>query len=53
MSLHFEALQWLQLLLHYASLSLLAVGGAISLVPDMHRYLVLEQHWLTEAQFNA
>ena len=53
MSLHLEATQWLQLLLHYASLSLLAVGGAISLVPDMHRYLVLEQHWLTEAQFNA
>lgn len=53
MSLHFEALQWLQLLLHFASLSLLAVGGAISLVPDMHRYLVLEQHWLTETQFNA
>lgn len=53
MSLHFDLFHWLQLTLHYASLSLLAVGGAISLVPDMHRYLVLEQHWLTEAQFNA
>jgi chromate transporter len=29
------------------------VGGAISTVPDMHRFLVDQQHWLTEAQFNA
>ncbi|MDD0814936.1 chromate transporter [Curvibacter sp. HBC28] len=46
-------LDWLHLMLHYMSLSLLAVGGAITLVPDMHRYLVLQQRWLTEAQFNA
>jgi chromate transporter len=44
---------WLSLFLHYLSLSLLAVGGAITTAPDMHRYLVEQQHWLTEAQFNA
>lgn len=44
---------WLHLFLHYLSLSLLAVGGAITTVPEMHRYLVDEQHWLTDAQFNA
>ena len=44
---------WLSLLTHFLSLSLLAVGGAITTVPDMHRYLVSEQHWLSEAQFNA
>ena len=44
---------WLNLFLHYVSLSLLAVGGAITTAPDMHRYLVDEQHWLTDAQFNA
>jgi chromate transporter len=44
---------WLNLLLHYVTLSFLAVGGAITLVPDMHRYLVAEQHWLSESQFNA
>jgi chromate transporter len=32
---------------------LLAVGGAISTAPDMHRYLVTQQHWLTEAQFSS
>lgn len=42
---------WLQLLLFHLSLSLLAVGGAITLAPDLHRWLVNEQGWLSEAQF--
>lgn len=44
---------WFSLFVHYLSLSLLAVGGAISAAPDMHRYLVEQQHWLTDSQFNA
>ena len=44
---------WLSLFFHYISLSLLAIGGAITTAPDMHRYLVDQQHWLTDAQFNA
>jgi chromate transporter len=44
---------WLAMLLHFMSLSLLAVGGAITTAPDMHRYLVERQHWLTDPQFNA
>ena len=47
------AQDWLDLFVHYLSLSLLTVGGAISTAPDMHRYLVEQQHWLTDAQFNA
>jgi chromate transporter len=42
---------WLALLTHFLSLSLLAVGGAITTAPDMHRYLVTQQHWLTDPQF--
>jgi chromate transporter len=38
---------------HFASLSLLAIGGAITTAPDMHRYLVTEQGWLSEAQFTS
>ncbi|MBC3869288.1 chromate transporter [Undibacterium oligocarboniphilum] len=45
--------EWFDLWLHYLMLSLLSVGGAISAMPDMHRYLVDHQHWLTDAQFNA
>lgn len=44
---------WLDLFTHFASLSLLAVGGAITTAPDMHRYLVTEQGWLSDAQFSS
>jgi chromate transporter len=44
---------WLQLFLHYLTLSLLSVGGAITTLPDMHRYLVDQHGWLTNNQFNA
>lgn len=44
---------WVDLFIHFASLSLLAVGGAITTAPDMHRYLVTEQGWLTDAQFTS
>ncbi|MBA2674058.1 chromate transporter [Ramlibacter sp.] len=44
---------WLSLFAHFLALSLLAVGGAITTAPDMHRYLVDEKHWLTDPQFSA
>jgi chromate transporter len=44
---------WLSLFNHFASLSLLAVGGAITAAPEMHRYLVDEAGWLSEAQFTS
>lgn len=47
------AADWLTLFLHFITLSLLAVGGAITTAPDMHRFLVDQQHWLTDTQFNA
>jgi len=47
------ASDWLGLWLHFSVLSLLSVGGGISVVPDMHRYLVAEQGWLTQQQFTS
>ena len=44
---------WFNLFFHYLTLSLLSIGGAITTAPDMHRFLVAQQHWLTDAQFNA
>jgi len=44
---------WLSLFSHFMSLSLLAVGGAITTAPDIHRYLVDETHWLSDAQFTS
>ncbi|NBO77287.1 MAG: hypothetical protein EBV28_09900 [Betaproteobacteria bacterium] len=37
------------LLVFEVSLSLLSVGGVIVLASEQHRYLVLEQGWLSEA----
>jgi chromate transporter len=51
--LHLSASDWLSLFTHFASLSLLAVGGVITAAPDMHRYLVDETHWLNDAQFTS
>ncbi|MEJ5988778.1 chromate transporter [Ramlibacter sp. PS3R-8] len=48
-----QAGDWVALLVHYLSLSLLCVGGAISTAPDMHRFLVQEKAWLTDPQFSA
>lgn len=53
MNLTFTAADWLTLLTHFLSMSLLAVGGAITTIPDMHRYLVNEQHWLSDGQFTS
>lgn len=36
---------------HFLMLSMLSIGGAISVAPEMHRYLVTEQGWLGEADF--
>ena len=44
---------WWSLFLHFVSLSLLAVGGAITTAPDIHRYLVDETHWLSDTQFTS
>ena len=44
---------WGSLFLHFISLSLLSVGGAITTAPDIHRYLVDETHWLSDTQFTS
>jgi chromate transporter len=48
-----HAADWFSLFVHYAGLSLLSIGGAISTAPDMHRFLVQEKGWLTDPQFSA
>jgi len=51
---HGLSLQDLLLLFgQFAVLSLLAVGGAISTTPEMHRLVVAQQGWITDAQFTA
>ncbi|WP_296510320.1 chromate transporter [Rhodoferax sp.] len=52
MSIALTSAQWLELFMHFASLSLLAVGGAITTAPDMQRFLVVERGWLDAEQFS-
>ena len=44
---------WLGLFAQFLMLSMLAVGGAMATAPDMHRYLVVEHGWLSDAQFTS
>jgi len=53
LTLVFSLQDWFTLFFHYLTLSLLSVGGAITTAPDMHRFLVDQQHWLSDEQFNA
>lgn len=41
----------LSLFLHFASLSLLAIGGALGMAPEMRRYLVDGRGWIDNLQF--
>jgi chromate transporter len=36
----------------FATMSLFAIGGANSAIPEMHRYAVDVQHWLNDRQFS-
>jgi chromate transporter len=47
------AADWWGLFGQFLMLSLLAIGGAIGTAPEMHRYLVEQHHWMTDAQFSA
>lgn len=49
----FTDADWLALFVHFASLSLLAVGGAITTAPAMHSYLVTQRMWLTDSEFTT
>ena len=44
---------WLALFGHFFMLSFLSFGGAMSVAPDMHRYLVDQTGLLSDVQFNA
>ena len=52
-TLPLAAADWWQLFAHFALLSLLAIGGAITTVPDMQRFVVGERGWLSDAQFSG
>lgn len=42
-----------QLFGHFMMLSLLSIGGAMATAPEMHRYLVGDRGWLSDADFTS
>ena len=40
-----------ELALHFGLLSFISIGGMLSVVPEMHRYVVDVKHWITPADF--
>lgn len=42
---------WADLFQHFVVLSMISFGGVTTTVPEMHRYIVDYQHWLTEVEF--
>jgi chromate transporter len=52
-TLGLSATDWLALFGHFLLLSLLAIGGAMTTAPDMQRFVVGQQGWLSDAQFAA
>ena len=51
MNISMSSADWVSLFNHFTALSLMGVGGAITTAPDMQRYLVVDQQWLTDRQF--
>jgi chromate transporter len=44
---------WFELLSHFFLFSVSSIGGPLVLLPEIHHYLVTQQHWLTSSQFSA
>ncbi|MEI7531507.1 MAG: chromate transporter [Betaproteobacteria bacterium] len=45
------SVDWLSVGLHFLGFSFLAIGGAVTLLPDVYRYLVDSEHWINDSQF--
>jgi chromate transporter len=48
-----DGADWWGLFGQFLLLSLLSIGGAIGTAPEMHRYLVEQQHWMSNGQFTT
>lgn len=44
---------WWALFAHFLMISMLAIGGAIAVAPEIHRFVVDERHWIDDGRFSA
>lgn len=53
MSAELSAPDWWALFAHFLVVSVLAIGGAIAVAPEIHRFVVEERGWIDDGQFSA
>ena len=51
--MNFGGADWWALFAHFLVMSMLAVGGAVAVAPEIHRYVVEQRGWIDETQFSA
>jgi chromate transporter len=44
---------WWALFAHFLAMSMLAIGGAVAVAPEIHRYVVEQRGWIDDTQFSA
>ena len=49
----FTGADWWALFAHFLAMSMLAIGGAVAVAPDIHRYIVDQRGWIDDTQFSA
>ena len=49
----FTDADWWPLFGHFLGMSMLAIGGAVAVAPDIHRYMVDQRGWIDDTQFSA
>ena len=49
----FSSADWWPLFAHFLAMSMLAIGGAVAVAPEIHRYIVDERGWIDDTQFSA
>lgn len=49
----FGGADWWALLAHFLAMSMLAIGGAVAVAPEIHRYVVEQRGWIDDTQFSS
>jgi len=49
----FGGADWWALFAHFLAMSMLAIGGAVAVAPEIHRYVVEQRGWIDDTQFSA
>ena len=49
----FSDADWWALFALFLAMSMLAIGGAVAVAPEIHRYIVEQRSWIDDSQFSA